>query len=129
MKRPIAITPLLTFAGWLLAAATSVASDGFPPKNLPDGSGWLPGPNVTVGAPGLPVRAHERPKLHPGPYGRYGARAGGERLGATPIQLPAPRSIGNSRMARPIFRGRPDAAIFPQIYTPPRPYATPIQLP
>ena len=129
MKRTIAITALWTLSGLLLAAGTSVASDGFPPKNLPDGSGWLPGPNATMAMPGLSFSGHREPNCIPAPMGvsRHGRAAaiGWERprssflppgrLATPNPYTDLPRAAGGGDVCRQDLR--------------PRPYANSIQLP
>ena len=122
MKRPLVVAAWLTLFCLAFTSAKSHASDGFPPKNLPDGSGWLPGPNATVAVPGFPLRAHERLKIHPGPYERYSPPARSPGLDVTPIPIPGPRSIGKSRAALPQLNRRFDAPMFQQTFPRPQSY-------
>ena len=130
MKRLLAATALVAMCCLAQPADNVWANQGFPPKNLPPGSGWLPGPNATVAVSPFQLRAFERPKAYRGPFGRYTPPSGGNRSDATPIQLPAPRSVGSWPRASVKTIERPNTLPrTSQLRLPPRPLATPIQLP
>jgi hypothetical protein len=130
MKRLLAATTLVAMC-CLAQPAGNVWGKDWPPKNMHENTGWLPGPNVTLAVPPFRGAAPERPIKHPGPVSRYTPPSGGNRSAATPIvPLPPPRSIGNGPRATVKTIERPNTLLRgSQLRLPPRPLATPIQLP
>ncbi|MCU0871432.1 MAG: hypothetical protein MUE50_03725 [Pirellulaceae bacterium] len=127
MRRLMTATVLGAFTCLGLLAADAWANQGFPPKNLPDGAGWLPGPNqiVTLGSM-LQARPYERPRT--GPFTLSKPSPSGKK--ATPMPLPGPRSIKTLRPGTLKLSPQPLTLPNPsRLRLMPRPSATPIPLP